>query len=342
MNFSEMSLVVIAVIALLLVAFAFWYFSRKPQKKVPAPEPTTLEPSPRAEPSARPGFRRAILAWIPLLQSKTKDQSQWEEALIESDMGPRLTAELLSGLKNSEIEPLPFLKSKLTEIISPAEKSDEPWKVHNPWVVFLIGVNGVGKTTTVVKLAHFFRGEGLSVGVIGADTFRKAAVEQLERGVQKVNAEFFTLLGAEGSEGADPAAVVFDGLRKFKDKNVILVDTSGRLHTKTNLMEELKKMKRVATKAMASAPNDLWLIMDSTLGQNTVPQAKSFHEAVGLTGMVLTKLDGLGRGGTVFQLFRELGLPIRFLGVGEGISDLKPFKSSTFVEDLFDQATSSS
>lgn len=334
------------VIGILLVVGLIFLIWRRRQLALPFTPAADQSPSesPKSPPvvAVSRGFGRAILSWIPLLNSKSKDAAAWEEALIESDMGPRLTADLLKGLKDSDLEPLPFLKAKLNEIIIAAEVNDAPWREKSPWVVYLIGVNGVGKTTTLVKLANFFQGQGLSVGVVGADTFRKAAVEQLERGIQKVGAEFFTLLGAEGSEGADPSAVIFDGLRKFKEKNVILVDTSGRLHTKVNLMDELKKMKRVAEKSLPGTPHDLWLVMDSTLGQNAVPQARAFHSAVGLTGMVLTKMDGLGRGGTVFQLFQELRLPIRFLGVGEGISDLKPFKSATFVEDLFDQTTSSS
>jgi fused signal recognition particle receptor len=329
---------ILGVLIALGLTLLFAFRKKRPTEVKQAPvSPSQIEVK---KPSLN--LRKSISKWIPLLDSKSKDLAKWEEALIESDLGPKLTSELLKGLKDSTEDPLTYLKTRLFETLRDAEASNEPWKTNKPWVLFVLGVNGVGKTTTIVKLAHFLKSEGLSVGVVGADTFRKAASEQLERGVQKVGGEFFTVAGTESSEGADPSAVVFDGLRKFQDRDVILVDTSGRLHTKKNLMEELKKMKRVADKSLPGSPQDLWLVIDSTLGQNTVFQARAFHEAVGVTGMILTKIDGLGRGGTIFQLFQELRLPIRFLGVGEGISDIKSFKSSSFIEELFDPSSPSS
>lgn len=290
-----------------------------------------------------PKARVSILAdasrlWRPLLKDKSRDRKKWEEVLIQSDMGPKLTRQILDEMEASSVSPDQFLQAELLKLIRSAEQSDQPWRSQSPWVIFVIGVNGVGKTTTIAKLARYFMLEGKNVGVVGADTFRKAAIEQLERNCQKVGADFFSLKGSEETEGADPAAVVFDGLQKFsKTKNVILIDTSGRLQHKKNLMEELKKMKRVAQKVLPAAPNDVWLIVDSTLGQSSVAQGKAFHEAMGLTGLVLTKLDGLSRGGTVFQLYQELQAPIRFLGFGESPEALKPFSASNFVEELFDQ-----
>ncbi len=279
---------------------------------------------------------QAIKSWIPLLKSQSKDHSAWEAALIGADLGPKLTEDLLKKLNQTEVGPLEFFKSELGSVLTGADqfKGIGP---QRPWVVFVVGVNGVGKTTTIVKLVRHFKAQNMKVGVIGADTFRKAAIEQLERGVQSVGGDFFSLTGsAEQSEGADPSAVIFDGLSKMRDLDLILVDTSGRLTNKTNLMEELKKMKRVSQKVIPAGPHDVWMVVDSTLGQNAVDQGRAFHQALGLTGLILTKLDGLSRGGTVFQLYRELNTPIRFLGVGETPDALKTFNSVEFIEDLFD------
>lgn len=306
----------------------------------PAKSEVVLAKEPSRAP--RPLFSKALASWRALLKTNSKDRAHWEQVLIESDLGPRLTSQILDAMAASNETAETFLKKHLANLIKDAEVQTTPWLEKKPWILFLVGVNGVGKTTSLVKLARFFGQQGKSVGVIGADTFRKAAMEQLERGILKVGGEFFTLQSPEGSEGADPAAVVFDGLKKFAIKDIVLVDTSGRLHTKKNLMEELKKMVRVASKAHEGAPHDTWIIMDATLGQNVVAQAKSFHEAVGLTGLLLTKVDGLSRGGTIFQLFQELHVPIRFLGLGERPEDLEIFKSDKFIEDLFDQSTSSS
>lgn len=335
----------IAILFFALSVVVFLVFRGKRERELePGSAASKIEEAPQslAPPAKKARLAGAIKSWIPLLQSKNKARAQWEEALITSDMGPRLTDALLTELEKSDEEPLTFLKSRLATMISSAQMSDSPWKDQKPWVAFIVGVNGVGKTTTIVKLAHFFLKQGLKVGVVGADTFRKAAIEQLERGVTRVGAEFFTVTGAVESEGADPSAVIFDGLKRFVSSDVILIDTSGRLHSKKNLMDELKKMKRVADKAMPGAPHDIWMVVDATLGQNAVAQGKSFHEAVGLTGLVLTKMDGLSRGGTVFQLYDELRVPIRFLGVGETENDLETFKTTDFIEDLFDLSQTTS
>ncbi len=301
------------------------------KKEPAAPQ---LTPSSSAH---RARFASAIRSWIPLLKENSRDTTKWEEMLLKSDMGPKLSLEIVQELEKTDQTPSVFLKSKLESLLMGADSAGAPWKQNKPWVLFVVGVNGVGKTTTLVKLVNYLISQHrLSVGVVGADTFRKAAVEQLQRGVEQVGGSFFTLQGSEGSEGADPAAVVFDGLKRFQTMDAILVDTSGRLQNKKNLMEELKKMKRVAEKAQPGSPNDVWLIIDATLGQNAVDQGRAFHEAIGLTGLVLTKLDGLSRGGTVFQLYQELRTPIHFLGVGEAVSDLEPFKTHSFVEELFD------
>lgn len=318
-----------------VVGFSIFLWRERSKRLPPS---SSVEEVQKSEVQSKPKgrFASAIRSWIPLLSAKSKQKSEWEEALITSDMGPRLTDKLLDEMQNSADEPLQFLKSRLSQMISPAQRDDSPWLETKPYVIFMVGVNGVGKTTTVVKVAHWFLKAGLKVGVVGADTFRKAAVEQLQRGCERVGAEFFSMAGSDTSEGADPAAVVFDGLKKFGQKDLILVDTSGRLHNKKNLMEELKKMKRVSDKSIAGTPHEVWMVVDATLGQNAVAQGKSFHEAVGLTGLVLTKMDGLSRGGTIFQLFDELKVPIRFLGVGERENDLESFNFHTFIEELFD------
>ena len=330
-------------------AFAWlWYRNHKQQRELerryaqaaqPELEKSVSHPAPFV--SSRPRISQAISSWRKLFETQTKDRNQWEEVLITSDLGPKLTSQLVSKLESSDSDPESLLKSELTQMIEGAERVDEPWRQSHPWVIFVVGVNGVGKTTTVVKLARFFRAQGQSVGVVGADTFRKAAIDQLERGCLRVDADFFSISAGEEVEGADPGAVIFDGLAKFKTKDVVLVDTSGRLTNKKNLMDELAKLRRVAQKVIPSAPHDVWMVVDSTLGQNSVVQGRLFHECLGLTGLVVTKLDGLSRGGTIFQIFQELKQPIRFLGYGEAPEDLEIFKSFTFIEELFDQSPTS-
>jgi len=336
----------ILVLIALAVALAWlWHQNSKRRRELEASlsEPSKTVPPVLSKPMQlpRPRMANAISSWRKLFESKTRDRNQWEEVLITSDLGSQLTQQLLTKLEKSDLEPEKFLKSELSQIIQSAERSDEPWRNNHPWVIFVVGVNGVGKTTTVVKLARFFKSQGQSVGVIGADTFRKAAIDQLERGCVRVGVDFFSISAGEDKEGADPGAVIFDGLSKFRSKDVLLVDTSGRLTNKKNLMDELSKLRRVAQKVIPDSPHDVWMVVDSTLGQNSVVQGKLFHECLGLTGLVVTKLDGLSRGGTIFQLFQELKQPIRFLGYGEAPEDLETFKSFTFIEELFDQTPSS-
>jgi fused signal recognition particle receptor len=306
-----------------------------------SPEPS-LKTDPDVTPSVpvrtRKPWSRALDAWRDLFQSGVRDASVWERTLIEADMGPKLTQKLVEGLQATEESPLDYFKKSLSGLLEGAERQETSF-ARRPHVIFVIGVNGVGKTTSLAKLAYHFSSKlGFSVGVIGADTFRKAAIEQLEKSISGVGADFFSMKASgEVSEGADPSAVIFDGLNQFKSKDIVFVDTSGRLHNKKNLMEELKKMQRVAQKVVPEAPHDVWMIVDATLGQNSVAQGQAFHEALGLTGLVVTKLDGLSRGGSVFQLFQELKTPICYLGFGEKKEDLKVFKSREFIEELFDR-----
>lgn len=304
------------------------------ESQAPADKSSSLDSAPR-----KSGFGKAIASWIPLLKEKTKDRDRWEEVLIGSDMGPKLVDRLLDDLQSSEQDPEDFFKLKLKTLLRPAKAESKQWTSKKPWVLYVVGVNGVGKTTSLVKLGRFMKEKGLSVGVVGADTFRKAAIEQLERQCDSNSLSFFTqrLEGAK-VEGADPSSVIFDGLQHFKNQDVILVDTSGRLHNKKNLMEELRKMKRVGAKVIPDAPHDVWLVLDATLGQNALSQAEMFHEAVTLTGLILTKMDGLSRGGIIFQIFQKIQCPIWFMGVGESSSDLEVFDPENFVDSLFEHA----
>jgi fused signal recognition particle receptor len=200
-------------------------------------------------------------------------------------------------------------------------------------VIFIVGVNGAGKTTSIGKLANRLRQQNLNVVLCAADTFRAAAIEQLEVWARRNGIEVI-----KQESGADPAAVVFDAMAAARARNadVVLVDTAGRLHTKSNLMAELEKMKRTAAKLIPGAPHDVLLVMDATTGQNGLAQAREFTEAVGVTGIILTKLDGTAKGGIVVAISRDLGLPIRFVGTGEQLNDMVPFDAETYASSLFD------
>ncbi len=265
-----------------------------------------------------------------------------ENALLAADLGVRTTRELLDALRDLPAEaslrdPAQLreaLKQHLLEILRatpPSPNGSAP--VHRPHVIFVVGVNGTGKTTTIGKLAHRLRSEGTTVLLCAGDTFRAAAVEQLAIWAQRTGADIIMQ-----KAGADPAAVVYDALAAARARGVdaVIVDTAGRLHTKSNLMAELDKMKRTAAKLVPGAPHDVLLVLDATTGQNGLAQAREFTAAAGVTGIVLTKLDGTARGGIVVPIVRELGLPVRFVGTGETADDLVPFDAQTFVNSLFD------
>jgi fused signal recognition particle receptor len=214
----------------------------------------------------------------------------------------------------------------------PSVSSSAGVKVSDPRVIFVVGVNGVGKTTSIGKLANRLKKQGLDVVLCAADTFRAAAIEQLEIWAQRNGVEVI-----KQKSGSDPAAVVFDALAAAKARaaDAVIVDTAGRLHTKTNLMAELEKMKRTASKVIPGAPHDILLVMDATTGQNGLSQAREFTASVGVTGIILTKLDGTAKGGIVVAIARELRLPIRFIGTGEQINDMVPFDAQTYADSLF-------
>ena len=271
--------------------------------------------------------------------------AQLEAALLSADIGVSTTKEVLASLRRQVTEQKLTgsaalkleLKNQLVSILAaapvPRNGDSGASAASAPRVIFVVGVNGTGKTTTIGKLANRLRAEGRSVMLCAADTFRAAAIEQLEVWAKRSGVELI-----KQKAGSDPAAVVFDGLTAARAKNVdaVIVDTAGRLHTKSNLMAELEKMKRTAAKLVPGAPHDVLLVMDATTGQNGLAQAREFTGHVGVTGIVLTKLDGTAKGGIVIAISRELGLPIRFVGTGEQIDDLVPFDAQTYVNSLFD------
>ena len=272
---------------------------------------------------------------------------QLESALLGADIGVRTTKEVLAALREQvnehKIDDAAQLKQELKRQIvkilaasaanSNGNAPEAAAAAGAPRVMFVVGVNGTGKTTTIGKLANRLKKEGASVVLCAADTFRAAAIEQLEVWGRRVGVDVI-----KQKSGADPAAVVFDGLAAAKARavDVAIVDTAGRLHTKSNLMTELEKMKRTAAKVIPGAPHDVLLVLDATTGQNGLNQAREFWSHAGVTGIVLTKLDGTAKGGIVVAIARELNLPIRFVGTGEQIDDLVPFDAQTYVNSLFD------
>ena len=259
-----------------------------------------------------------------------------EEILILADVGVTTAGKICSRLgeriKRRNIDSTE-LRENLCEIVTELMEPDEPLVTETkPSVVLVVGVNGVGKTTSIGKLAYWLQGQGKKVLLGAADTFRAAAGEQLGVWAERVGCQMI-----KHAEGADPAAVVYDSITAAKARNVdvLICDTAGRLHTKKNLMEELAKIDRVLEREAPGCSRETLLVLDATTGQNGLIQARSFKETAGLTGIVLTKLDGTAKGGIVIAIARELGVPVKFVGVGEGIDDLKPFDPEEFVNDLF-------
>ncbi len=260
-----------------------------------------------------------------------------EEALLAADMGVPAVQEAMEVLeaRSGQIAAggLPAMRRALREEIRRALERPalaQPFS-SRPWVVFVVGVNGAGKTTTIGKLAAAWRGQGRKVLVCAADTFRAAAAEQLQAWAERAEADFH-----RGAEGADPSAVLTDALRaaRARGHDAVLVDTAGRLHTRSNLMAELAKMGRVANREVYGAPHETLLVLDATVGSNGLTQGREFAKAGGVSGLVLTKLDGTARGGVAVAVVRDLGIPIRYVGVGETVEDLLPFDADAFAASL--------
>ena len=265
-----------------------------------------------------------------------------EALLIQADLGVNLTLELIERLqervRREGVTRTDELQTLLFEELRNTLQSPPPVTYPDqPTVILVVGVNGSGKTTTIAKLARRLQQEGKTVLLAAADTFRAAAIDQLKVWGQRLGVPVVA-----GQPGSDPGAVTYDAIRAAQARglDVVLVDTAGRLHTRYNLMEELKKVYRVAGKAQPGAPHHIWLVMDATTGQNALQQAKAFKDAVNVTGVILAKLDSSAKGGMAFAIQRELDLPILFVGLGEGPDDLEPFDPDAFVRGLLDQEPS--
>jgi fused signal recognition particle receptor len=306
------------------------------------PEPTLLErlkesvSKTRSELSAR--VEQILTGDRPVDPALLKEL---EAALLGADIGVHTTKQVLAALREQvnqhKLEGSDQLRRELKAqvlriLTAPGGGTNGKIEIV-PWVLFVVGVNGTGKTTTIGKLSYRLKRNGVNVILCAADTFRAAATEQLEIWGRRAGVEVI-----KQKSGADPSAVIFDalGAAKARGADVVIVDTAGRLHTKSNLMAELEKMKRTASKIVPGAPHEVLLVLDATTGQNGLNQAREFWNHAGVTGIVLTKLDGTAKGGIVVAIARELNLPIRFVGTGEQMEDLVPFDAQTYVNSLFD------
>ena len=262
-----------------------------------------------------------------------------EAVLLSADIGVMTTDKLMTavhaGIRAKEIrnpdDLKPFLQAKIEEMLL-GNVSQLETSVEKPRVILVVGVNGVGKTTTIGKLGNYYREKGETVLLAAADTFRAAAIEQLEIWGKRIGADVI-----KQAAGSDPAAVAFDAVQaaRARKADVLIIDTAGRLHTKANLMEELKKINRIIDREISGGPHEVLLVLDATTGQNAINQAKLFSAAAPVNGVALTKLDGTAKGGVVVSIGVELGLPVRWIGVGEGMADLRPFDANEFAKALF-------
>ena len=289
----------------------------------------------------RKGFFGQIMGLLGANEVTDELWENLEELLILADVGVNTTVELVERLQERAIKGhirhadgvTALLKEELLAFLNGSTRPLAAEKERMLTVVLIVGANGSGKTTSIGKLAHYFHNQGRKVLLAASDTFRAAAIDQLKIWGQRVGAEVIA-----HAPGADPGAVVYDAIRASQSRGIdlLIVDTAGRLHTKYNLMQELKKVRGVAAKQVHRAPHETWLVLDATTGQNALSQARHFKDAVEVTGIILTKLDGTAKGGIVFAIARELGLPIRFLGTGERVEDLAEFDAEAFVEGLFE------
>jgi fused signal recognition particle receptor len=275
------------------------------------------------------GLFGSFLAKFSRSRASIEDITEFRRILIESDLGTRNVDEILELVKNEKAENLESaVAQKINSFLSPQPR-DLNIQIGELTTILIVGVNGTGKTTSAAKLANLFNSEGKKVLLVAADTFRAAAVDQLTTWGERIGVEV-----VRGSENADPAAVSFDGATKAKNEgfDILIIDTAGRLHTKSNLMAELEKVRRVVEKV--TPINEVLFVLDGTTGQNGITQAKSFAESVELTGMVVTKIDGSTKGGIALATERELGVPLKYVGVGEGIADLKSFDANAYIAEL--------
>ncbi|HET9915977.1 MAG TPA: signal recognition particle-docking protein FtsY [Candidatus Binatia bacterium] len=296
------------------------------------------------------GLTKSRETWVEkigaIFQNRQWDENsldEMEESLITADVGVKATDKLMQALRRQspgDSEDLAQdmsarLQTAMVEMLRGAVAAPlrAPLSMR-PWVIIFLGVNGVGKTTTIGKLAAQYRNDGKKVLLVAGDTFRAAAIEQLDAWGKRVGVDV-----VKHKAGADPSAVVFDGMQAAKSRNidVLLIDTAGRLHTKVHLIEELKKIRRVIARELPGAPHETLLVLDATTGQNGLQQARVFKEATDISGIVLTKLDGTAKGGVIISIQEELGVPVQYIGVGEDVEDLQPFEAESFVQALFEK-----
>ncbi len=297
------------------------------------------------------GLRKSRESWYSrvaqMVQRSRLDEEAWEELeemLISADVGVAAATQLIDSTRSRAAESgardvedvMEILKGEIVDALGVGEPADTHAVEAKPHVVLTVGVNGVGKTTSIAKLAHYYGEQGYKTVLSASDTFRAGAIDQLRTWGDRLGVDVI----AHGP-GGDPAAIAYDALEaaRARQADVVLVDTAGRLHTQLNLMEEMKKIARVLSRLDPQAPHETLLVLDATTGQNGLAQARSFTEAVGCTGVVLAKLDGTARGGVVIAIVRELGLPVRYIGTGEGVDDIAPFDAREFVEELFSPAS---
>lgn len=342
----------LTVVSFLAIAFVVWKFLRPspgPAAKAVDGKGSKTEAASGAlslreglAKTRREGFIGRISGLFKGRQLNEEILAEIEEVLFTSDIGVKTSERFLQGLKerfkSGELKDLEdiwvYLKKEATTILrgTHSEVYVDPGQRSEPTVILMVGVNGTGKTTTTGKLAAKWKGEGKSVLMGAGDTFRAAAVEQLQAWGDRIDVEVIS-----GKPESDPASVLFDAAKKLSERSadILLADTAGRLHTHAGLLDELKKIVRVMDKALPGSPQEVWLVLDGTTGQNAIQQARIFGEAVHVTGLILTKLDGTAKGGVVLGICDELNLPIRYIGVGEKVDDLRPFDSTEFVDALF-------
>ena len=314
----------------------------------PRPAQSAAQPKARDKAALSPGLARTRAGWVSRLGQLFAGKRELDPALVEeiekvlltADIGVRTSQKLLEEIRASlgrrELaDPKAvwdYLRKRSIEFLR-VEAPKVDFTKAKPFVLLAIGVNGSGKTTTIGKLASKLKAEGRSVLLAAGDTFRAAATEQLEVWGARVGAPV-----VRGKEASDPSSVIFEGIKRACNEgvDVVIADTAGRLHTKANLMEELQKVRRVASKALEGAPHETWLVIDATSGQNAIAQAQIFTQAMSVTGIVLTKLDGTAKGGVILGIADQLGIPVRYIGVGERVEDLREFDAEEFVEALFD------
>jgi fused signal recognition particle receptor len=328
------------------------FFFRKKSSDQQVVDPVEVEQQHKVEEKTEAALGRTKRSWFGriagILDRPRIDEDLWlelEEVLLGADVGVRTTEKVLDAVRGrveedrvtDPLEVRELLKDELFDILVSVPFKGALWSEDatppRPGVILVVGVNGTGKTTSIGKLAHLYRQQGDQVVVAAGDTFRAAAIDQLKTWAERVGVHVVA-----HREGSDPGAVAFDaiGAAQSRDAAVAIIDTAGRLHTKFNLMEELRKVRRVIERKEPTAPHEVLLVLDATTGQNALMQAKAFSEAVDVTAIALTKLDGTSKGGIVFAVCEELGLPVRFVGTGEGEDDLSPFDPEAFVDALFE------